>query len=115
MKRDCTGQAVFGWVSCAPQKLRELENVRESEVRTSDPMFDSQAVRTRAQCAAILSAREHRTVTESMVRTLEDKAFEKLIIALATVNPIFADVLLAQTDEEIAAASQLLSDIAREP
>ena len=75
-------QECFDWYVNPPEWIDDLPPPEESEAITSSDEYATAAVRTREECANILTAVEHRTITVSMVRTLEDKALDKMIESL---------------------------------
>jgi hypothetical protein len=105
----------FDWYLNPPEWIDDLPPVEESELVTSSEDYAIGAIRTREQCATILSSVEHRTVTVSMVRTLEDKAIDKMIKSLRT--SYIANLILTAKPEsvEFNVIREVLSDIARDP
>lgn len=105
VRKNPNGQAVFAWFKAEPICAQPTI----PNIRVGDDDVDPNAVRTRKQCAEILSAREHRTVTMSMVRTLEEKALDKLAAAMKE-SPLMRAILTAETPDEIAQTGEWLID-----
>lgn len=108
-------QECFDWFTNPPEWIDDLPPAEESEAVTSADDYATSAIRTREECAQILTAVEHKTVTVSMVRTLEDKALDGLIAELRKSH-IANLILTAQPGTvEFNVIREVLTDIAREP
>jgi Cft2 family RNA processing exonuclease len=117
MKRSCQGQAVFDWVHAPPPSfatLAELMEIRESEAKSGCHDYATGPIRSREQCAQIMTVLEGKTVTVSMVRTAEDKALDKIIECLMG-NEFGRLILTAEADTlEYDVIREALTDIAME-
>lgn len=114
MKRCYAGQTVFDWVFVPVRPLAELMELTETESKTSNPLYDTGAIRTRAQCAEIMSILENKVVTESMVRTAEDKGLDK-IAAVLMRSELGYLILTAQPGTvEFDVVREALTDLAME-